>query len=72
MSKGRCNILWGADTPRVLMAAPRRNALRRKSSRWRGRHRQYARRVRSRDSLPTPNDSNAQHVIAALEPLRYC
>jgi len=57
MSKGHCNILWGAHAPHVLMAAPRRNALRRKSSRWRGRHRQHARRVRSPDSLATPNDS---------------
>jgi len=32
---------------RVLIGAPRRNALGRKSSRWRGRHRQHARRVRS-------------------------
>src|SRR5882724_512119 len=39
--------------PRVLIAAPRRN-VGRESSRWRGRHRQHARRVRSPDSLATP------------------
>src|ERR1700674_486909 len=38
---------WGAHAPRVLVAAPRRNHLFGKSSRWRGRHRQHARRVRS-------------------------
>src|SRR5437588_1423863 len=39
---------WGTRAPpRVLIAASRRNALRGKSSRWRGRHRQHARRVRS-------------------------
>src|SRR5439155_13978073 len=43
--------IWGAHAPRVLIAAPRRNALRRKSSRWRGRHRQHARRVRSPEEI---------------------
>src|SRR3982751_3424085 len=41
--------LWGAHAPRVLISAPRRNSLFRRSSAMAGRHRQHARRVRSPD-----------------------
>src|SRR5438045_2415273 len=50
-----CFKFWGARAPRVLVSTPRRNRLSgkpgRKSSRWRRRHRQHARRVRSPNSL---------------------
>jgi hypothetical protein len=59
--RARIVELWGAHAPRVLVLAPRRNELLGlkgkmrdfertvKSSRWRGRHRQHTRRVRSPD-----------------------
>src|SRR5437660_9292576 len=56
--------LRGAHAPRVFIAAPRRNGPEGKNSRWRGRHRQHARRVRSPDSIEMPRtcDSTLPHV----------
>src|SRR5207237_1212684 len=52
--------------PRVSIAAPRRNVLQRKSSRWRGRHRQHARRVRSQKEATVPSRFNCGACYLAL------
>jgi len=55
--------IWGAHAPRVLIAAPRRNALRKKKCAMAGRHRQHARRVRSPEHI-------AASIALAEHPLK--